>query len=139
MAELELTVTAAAKHLGRSESTVRRWLRDGRLRGRKDEHGGPGGTWYVDTETCEQLAAELATDLDATMTASGALQPGIDTTTLKELAELRWAVEKLTVRIESLDASMGRLLPPIPTEKPSRRPWYRRAWIWLKGEDQGGN
>ena len=114
----DLTVQQAANRLHRSPSTVRRWLRDGPLCGYKVERGGPGGTWQVDAESCEQVAAELATTMNAGMDMVGT---GGDVDTLKVLLELTRAVRELTAEMREIKA-----LPPAPEEPaPKKTLWQR--------------
>ena len=116
-----ITVTDAATRLHRSPGTVRRWLRDGRLHGRKDGRGGPGGTWWVSEQSCNQVAAQMTAGVDAEMDATATPQPGGDALTLKVLQELTEAILGLTVELQA-----QKLLPPAPP-KPS--PWWA---IWRK-------
>ena len=121
-----IAVTDAANRLHRSPSSVRRWLRNGRLRGRKFERGGPGGTWEVNEESCEQLAAQMTAGVDAGMDAAG-MQ--VDTLTLKDVRELTEAIQALTAELQA-----QRLLPAAKEDPP--RCWYNRLWPWAKGGEQ---
>ena len=124
-----LTVDDAAKRLHRSPSTVRRWLRSGRLHGCKDEHGGPGGTWRVSEQSCEQMAAQLAAEMNAGIAATVTPQPGIDVIALKVLLELTQALRELTTELQTA----RKALPPAPEEAKERVGLFRRAWQSLRG------
>ena len=119
-----ITVTDAATRLHRSSSTVRRWLQNGRLRGRKDDCGGPGGTWWVSEQSCDQLAAQMTAGVTAQMAATATLQPGGDALTLKVLKELTEAILGLTVELQA-----QKLLPPASPKKP----WWA---FWQRGDRQ---
>ena len=114
---LYLSVTAAATRLHRSPGTVRRWLRDGRLRGRKVERGGPGGTWEVSEESCSEAATEITAVVD---TAIDVAATPVDTLTLNAIEQLTQAIQELTVELRQ-----ERLLPAAKEEKP--RPWWK---VW---------
>lgn len=125
----ELTVQQAANRLHRSPSTVRRWLRSGRLHGRKVATGGPGGTWQVNEQSCEQLAAELATTMDMAMDMVGAGQSELDNIRVSLILDLISALRELSAKLDQVKA-----LPPateqgIEQEKP--RTWWRRIWRHL--------
>ncbi len=121
-----IAVTDAANRLHRSASSVRRWLRSGRLRGRKFERGGPGGTWEVDEESCEQLAAQVTAGVDA---GTDAAATQVDRLTLRDVRELTEAIQALTAELQA-----QRLLPA--AEEDRRRSWYNRLWPWAKGGEQ---
>lgn len=123
-----IAVTEAANRLHRSPSSVRRWLRDGRLRGRKVERGGPGGTWQVDEDSCEQLAARLTTEVTAGLDAAATQ---VDKLTLKDVRELMEAIQELTAELKA-----QRLLPAPQDEKPPGL--LQRAWARLTGRVQNG-
>ena len=109
MPELEhITVNAAATRLRKSETTIKRWLRDGRLNGRKEKGGNPGGVWVVDRESVERMAAGVDAQDQATSEAT------IGAAVLQELWELRREVGDLR-------AEVRRLLPPAPTARRKRR------------------
>lgn len=131
-----LTVDDAARRLRRSSSTVRRWLRSGRLSGRKLTAGGPGGTWRVSEHSCEQAAAQLTAGMDAGMAATVTPQPAIDTITLKALAELTVAVRELTSELRQAQKA----LPPAREEEQKARPSVlARAWRRLWQRQKGGS
>lgn len=111
-----LSVNAASTRVRKSPGTVRRWLRNGRLRGRKVERGGPGGTWEVEGKSCEQLAAQLSAEVNAGVAV--ATTP-VDSLTLKAIEELTQAVQALTIELRQ-----ERLLPA------PKRPWWR---LWQRG------
>ena len=107
-----LTVNAAATRLQVSESTVRRWLRDGRLAGHKDEHGGPGGTWRIDAASVETVAAEVTAEMPAS----------VDVQLLDELRALRAEIMRLQNQVAGLQRAL-----PAPAQ-PDRRSWWARLW-----------
>lgn len=45
-----ITVQEAAKHVGRHQETIKRWLREGTLRGRKI-----GLVWFIDLDDLRSL------------------------------------------------------------------------------------
>jgi len=122
MAQLEpMTVGVAATRLQASEGTVRRWLRSGRLTGRKRDRGGPGGTWEVDAASVEHLAAQVSAEADTPATAT------VNARLLAEIAALREEVRRLSEQV----AALPKALPAAPDETPEkRRPWWWRFWRW---------
>ena len=121
MADLEsMTVKAAADCVQVSESTVRRWLRSGRLTGRKVERGGPGGSWEVDAASVERLAVELNVEANAPVTAA------VNTQAL--LAEIRGLREEVRRLSEQVDA-LPKALPPareVQPEATAKTTWWQR-------------
>ena len=51
----KITVQEAAKHAGRHQETVKRWLREGRLPGQK-----VGLVWYIDQDDLKSLLDDEA-------------------------------------------------------------------------------
>ncbi len=61
MADIELTVKQAARRLQTSATTIRRWVRQGKLVARRADRGRrgrPRGTWLIDANSVLQMAAE---------------------------------------------------------------------------------
>lgn len=118
MADIErITVKEASECLGKSTTTIKRWIYDGRLDGRKEAGRNPGGVWVVSKVSVERLVAQMDAQDQASTEAS------VGTEVLRELAELRREVAELR-------AEVRRFLPPAPQKE--RRPWWR-FWERTKG------
>ncbi len=124
MPDLELTVKQAAKALRTSERTVRRWLGEGKLLGRRvDRRDGRKqlpAEWRVSAESVRKLSAKapadtalrtLPADTPADSVAADLL--GEVRSLREENAEYRSHLERLTVAVDALT----RALPPAQEER----------------------
>ena len=137
MPDIELTTKQAAEELGVADRTVRRWLKQGKLTGRKVVRGNLGEAWRISAASVRRKAADSAHGQQPAAIAQG--QP-TDAVTVgqiqvlvnevrslrEENAAYREHLERLTIEFERLRTSVQRLLPAPKDEKP--RPWYKRLW-----------
>lgn len=136
MADLEYTVKQAARELGVSARTVRRWLASGRLSGRRDVRGNLGLEWRIDADSVRRVAADVLRGHNPTDMANGhPTDMAVETlealasevrSLREENAAYREHLERLTLEVMALRETVQRLLPPAPEER--RRPWWRRLW-----------
>lgn len=115
MPDVELSVRQAARVLSVSERTVRRWLADGRLVGRREVLGGVT-VWHVS----EDSARHLKMSGEGQSIASGEVADKVAVDLLDEVrslrqenAEYRAHLERLTVAVDTLTRS----LPPAQEER----------------------
>lgn len=147
MADIELTVKQVAADLRTSERNVRRWLAQGRLRGRREVRGNLGYTWRIDADSVRRVATEEPTDtapadiihgneadtLSAAQVAAladevrslreeGAEYRQVIELQAKAISGLAWEVKGLTDEV----SQMQRLLGPAPEEVRARPRWWER-------------
>jgi len=134
MADLEWTVKQAAQALVKSERTVRRYLAQGRLRGRKvagPDSGPAPEKWLIEAASVRSLAADLRADTTTGQTAADTIGQVADElrSLRQENAEYRELLSRLLGEIEKLRAAVQLSLPaPGPGEGEGGRPWWRRLW-----------
>ncbi len=122
MADLELTVKQAAVALDKSERSVRRYLRQGRLRGRKvaaSETGGGLEKWVIESASVRSLAADMSvgqTAPDSTGHVADELR-----SLRQENAEYRELLQRLITEIGDLK----NMLKALPPARPGRSWWKR--------------
>jgi len=150
MADVELTVKQVAADLRTSERTVRRWLTEGRLVGRRVDRGkNLGKAWRIDADSVRRVAADVSRGQTSAAKASGHAAATVAADQAEALAgevrslreegaEYRRVIElqaqaigNLSGRVNELAdqvAQLRRLLPPAPEEVTSRPSWWRRLW-----------
>ena len=114
----ELTTRQAARELGVSARTVRRYLAVSKLEGRKVVREDGLQEWRIDADALRRVAADLTRPRPR-----GQRSPD---TVADEVRLLRETVEALQQQIERLTAQVAeyqRALPPAPEP---RRSWWRR-------------
>lgn len=122
MADLELTVKQTALALDKSDRTVRRYLAQGRLRGRKVAAAQGGGgleKWLIESASVRSLAADMSIGQQAP-DSSGQLADELRSLR-QENAEYRELLGALIGEVKELK-DMLRALPPAP---PRRTLWDR--------------
>lgn len=117
-----LTVKQCAQALSVHTQTVRRYIREGRVHWTKTQ-GRYGPEYRISAESVESLKAQRITK-----------RRKVARESLKE-QELLSAIEALTQRLESLEETIQRLLPPAPEEQPKRRWWQ----LWQPRSNRGGS
>ena len=122
----ELTTRQAARELGVSARTVRRYLAVSKLEGRKVVREDGLQEWRIDADALRRVAADLKRARPR-----GQMRPD---TVADEVRLLRETVEALQQQIERLSlqvAEYQRALPPPPApEQTSDRP--RRWWAFWR-------
>ena len=128
MPDLELTTKQAAVELGVTPRTVCNWCNAGKLMARK-EAGKFGDRWLVSAQSVREKRSEASIEAER-----GSAESTFSRQVLDELRRLREEnaayrehLERLTIRIEELQETFQRLLPPAREEK---RSWWARLRGW---------
>ena len=134
MAELELTVKQAAKDLRTTPRTIRRWIKAGKLTGRKVDRRTNTGTfgqqWLITADSVRRMTADITPDTTGRTLQADTPSDTVTTELLDEVrslrqenAEYRAHLERLTVAVEELTKA----LPPAPPET-----WWQRLTRRMK-------
>jgi excisionase family DNA binding protein len=115
---LLLTLRQAAQKSGKSEKTIRRWIKEGRLAA--EQPGGPTGIYVIKREDLEKVIPHVTKEWQAQSDRSAfQLQISILESKVEELQELVWEQGH---DIELLQEQVKKLQP-----KPKKKPATRRA------------
>jgi len=113
-----LTVQRAARKSGKSEKTIRRWIKDGKLAAQQP--GGPSGVYLIKREDLEAVIPHVTKEWQAQTDKSALhLQVTMLESKVEELQELAYEQAR---DIELLQEQVRKLQP-----KPKKKPTTRRT------------
>ena len=143
MAEIWLSVKAAARELGIAERTCRKYLEEGKLEGRKVLKGNRE-VWRVFPEACRKIRPDIQGPETAVPSAQSEAQAVLEElrSLRQENAEYRQvielqaqATERLAARIAALEDMIQKALPPAVEESDPevKLTWWRRLFKGKEG------